>query len=97
VIVFGSYLDPKRERLGDLDVAIKLRRCSDDEEVQKTVEESRRNGRRFANVLEWAFWPQSEVYRFLKARSRVLSVQDARSLPEGLDPAPRVVYRMGLS
>jgi hypothetical protein len=76
LVVFGSYVDGL-ERPNDLDVHCQLvpRWRS---YVQRETEESRRanHERRFRNISQWAAWPKLEILRFLKSRSRDLSIQE---------------------
>lgn len=78
VLIFGSYLG-EGEKLGDIDLAIKI--------VPKEVDASKRqklftnrlidaknNGRHFGNIVEEVFWPQEEVLKYLKSRSRSISI-----------------------
>ena len=81
VVLFGSYLRPT-QRLSDLDVAIKLAPKETNSERQDLLEKQRiraaeDEGRVFGNLLVQLFWPQLEVRRFLKSRSRVISLHEA--------------------
>lgn len=96
VVVFGSYLTGK-EFLNDIDVAIKLvPRLEDREEFGKLSDErindAHMGGRIFSNITEMIAWPQTEVRRYLKARSRVISLHDT---DDGVLEAceSRVIYR----
>lgn len=78
VLVFGSYLGTN-ERLGDVDIAIKI--SSKELNSTKFAElakirssEAENNGRHFSNSLQKLFWPQEEVLRYLKSRSRSISI-----------------------
>ena len=73
--IFGSVSSGK-ERPNDVDIACKLVPRYDDEHLQMARESLRRASKRgrFANTLEWAYWPQMEVLRYLKNRSRSLSI-----------------------
>lgn len=67
IAIFGSVASGK-ERPNDVDIACKLvPRWDDDEELQMAHENLRRASKRgrFANTLEWAYWPQMEVLRYL--------------------------------
>jgi predicted nucleotidyltransferase len=82
VVVFGSYLDPDAARLSDVDLAIELAPRYEGEEFDRRYDERIQHalarGRRFSNIVEQAAWPQNEVRRFLKAGSRVISLEDTR-------------------
>ena len=76
LVVFGSFV-AGAERPNDVDVACSLKprwqRAAQDraEELRRAV-----CGRRFRNTWECVAWPKLEVLRFLKSRSRGLSVQE---------------------
>jgi predicted nucleotidyltransferase len=73
--IFGSVASG-RERPNDVDIACKLVPRYDDEELQTGLENLRRETKRgrFANTLEWAYWPQLEVLKYLKNHSKSLSI-----------------------
>jgi hypothetical protein len=76
VVVFGSYVRGV-DRPNDVDVACELRpRWAPDTQMAK--EQVRREIRagQFRNTTQWALWPKLEVFRFLKARTRGLSVHE---------------------
>ncbi|MEW6624887.1 MAG: nucleotidyltransferase domain-containing protein [Bacillota bacterium] len=80
VIVFGSYLSDK-ERLNDIDLAIKLESKEKDKKKRRQREQERisialKSGRVFGNFLQEVFWPMTEVKLFLKNRSRSISLHD---------------------
>jgi hypothetical protein len=77
--VFGSYLDLTRDRINDVDVAVELspRFPSRDAQVDyqlARVQDARDGGRAFSNISAEMFWPQLELYHFLRRRSRGLSL-----------------------
>lgn len=83
VVVYGSYLSG-RDRIGDVDVAIKLRPRLQAHQAQEALEnQARDRGPHFRNIVESICWPQIEVLRFLKARSPWLDVKSISDL-EGL-------------
>ncbi len=76
VVVFGSFV-AGAARPNDVDVACRL----DPRwrgEAQSEAEDRRRilSDRRFRNISESVVWPKLEVLRFLKSRSRGLSIQE---------------------
>jgi DNA-binding Lrp family transcriptional regulator len=76
IVVFGSYVRGS-ERPNDVDVACEL--CPRWESDRQRAEEQvrrRSRGMPFRNVLQWATWPRLEVYRYLRARSRGLSIHE---------------------
>lgn len=73
--VFGSYLGTN-ERLGDLDINLKLYRKETDGDrfVDAALRSADASGRHFSNYLERLFWPETKILLFLKQRSRVYSL-----------------------
>ena len=80
-VLFGSMLKPETERLSDVDLAVEVASKEADlgrarEQNYERVEELATQGHRFRNIVEqegcW-YW---EVFRFLKGRSRVISLAD---------------------
>jgi predicted nucleotidyltransferase len=96
-VVFGSYLSGA-ERLGDVDVAIRLIHREPDHEKHseansRRVAEEYRNGRRFSNIVEQLFWWNREAMLFLRNRKRGLSLHDYGSTKEILAATPhRVIF-----
>jgi predicted nucleotidyltransferase len=95
IVVFGSYLDPAADRLGDLDLAVStVRRDTDGERyVDKVLEYARTSGRNFSTFHERLFWPTRELWMILKNRSSVLSItdEDIRKLTDRFE----VAYAVG--
>jgi predicted nucleotidyltransferase len=64
LIVFGSYLDPTKDRLGDLDLAVKFRDllpdATPDQRMKKRLAYSRASGRQFRLNAELS-WPENEA------------------------------------
>ncbi|MGA8580271.1 MAG: nucleotidyltransferase domain-containing protein, partial [Bryobacteraceae bacterium] len=76
VVVFGSYVRGV-DRPSDVDVACELfARWRSDR--QRSEEQVRREARvePFRNMSEWAAWPKLEVFRFLRARARGISIHE---------------------
>lgn len=76
VVIFGSYVRGV-DRPSDVDVACELRpRWRPDR--QQAHEQVRRQTREapYRNLSEWASWPKLEVFRFLRARARGLSIHE---------------------
>jgi hypothetical protein len=85
LVVFGSYIRGV-ERPNDVDIGCELSpRCSG--EKQRQVEQARRDekGGRFRNISEWATWPRLEVLRYLRARSRGLSIHELEDWIRGTE------------
>ncbi len=95
IIVFGSYLDPAVDPLGDLDLAVSIvRRDTDGQRyVEKVLEYSTASGRSFSAFHDRLFWPARELRMILKNRSTAVSITDEniRELTERYE----VVYAVG--
>ena len=95
IVVFGSYLDPATERLGDLDLAVStVRRDTDGERyVDKVLEYARTSGRSFSAFHDRLFWPARELQMILKNRSPAISItnEDIRKLTNRFE----VAYAVG--
>ena len=85
VAVFGSVLE-RRERLGDVDVAVDLKsRVAFDEEhkwVELFQQHAYESGRSLSTWDEEIDWPRREVLLMLKSRKRSLSIQSWFSFVE---------------
>jgi len=95
VAVFGSYLGGG-EDLGDIDLAVGLAHKETDRDKQRELNsrhcwEAQARGRRFGTKLEMLYWPQTEVRRFLKARSGRFSFHYLEEL-SGLGCEYKVIY-----
>jgi DNA-binding MarR family transcriptional regulator len=77
LVVFGSYLDPTQEQLGDLDLAIQVvRRVHADEWSERCREYTARSGKHFARYIDKLFWPSRELIMHLKNRSSAINITD---------------------
>ena len=81
VALYGSMLRPEVERLSDVDLAVQLVAKEPDferlrEANAERVEQLAILGQRFSNFLEEQFCWFLETFRFLKGRSRVISLAD---------------------
>ena len=79
VVLFGSMLKPDVERLSDVDLAVEL--VSKEVDLDRArlknrqrAEELADQGRGFRNFLEWEACWYLESFRYLKGRSRVISL-----------------------
>jgi len=93
VIVFGSYLRGDVNRLGDVDVAVELEpkvnhRLRLRELNYRRVAESESKGHRFSGMLDREMWWQLETFRFLKSRSRSISLHDYGTKRQLVDEVP---------
>jgi predicted nucleotidyltransferase len=78
VIIFGSYLSGKN-KINDVDIAIELTpKYSDPDEFNTknniAIENAEKDGKFFSSTLDRLFWTNNEVWKFLKSRSRTLSL-----------------------
>lgn len=94
VVLFGSMLTDT-ERLGDVDIAIRLEPKGIDENAQEQWCAARRRaaegkGRNFYGIFDWAMWPTQEILLQLKARSTSLSLHDISEI----EKMPNVRYRV---
>lgn len=77
VIVFGSFLGTK-EKLGDLDVAVKCRDrdVNNRDHGETALAYAERSGRRFNTFIDRLYWANTELRQILKARKRTIKIQD---------------------
>lgn len=92
-VLFGSFLGDSAT-LGDIDIALTMRPAYEDKRRQEAAETEYREaatkaGRRFSNHVEYIFWPENEVKRFLRSRRRV-SLHDPRSDGAIIESGPHV-------
>lgn len=86
LIVFGSYLDKSRDRLGDLDVGFVMspRFASGTRESEaaetRSRERARRAHRTFGCFQDWIGWPEREFLLALKARTQGLSLHNYKGI-----------------
>jgi predicted nucleotidyltransferase len=92
IVVFGSYLDPATDPLGDLDLAIStVRRDTNGQRyVDNVLEYARASGRSFSAFHDRLLWPSRELRMILKSRSSAISItdEDVRKLTDRIE----VVY-----
>lgn len=80
VIIFGSYLG-QEDRLGDIDIAVEIIPKEQDTKKHSSLthqraNEAKQNGRNFNNMVEELFWAREEVKRYLRSRSRSISLHE---------------------
>lgn len=95
VVIFGSYLSGQ-ERIGDLDLAIRLDRRPQfanhwAEVVLARAESAERRGRHFQGYLDRLAWAEDEVKRLLRGGTRLLSLHDWSMEEPWLQNAPHQV------
>jgi DNA-binding PadR family transcriptional regulator len=98
LIVFGSYMDPSKEKLGDVDVAMDLDRkpglTPEDDEAQ--TRRDARAGKQFSSYFEQIAWQQIKIHKALKAGKRGLSLHSAQQDREILEKTPTKVFSFDL-
>jgi predicted nucleotidyltransferase len=95
MVVFGSYLDPAIDPLGDLDLAVSTvrRHTAGERYVDRVLEYARASGRSFSAFHDRLFWPARELPMILRNRSLAISItnEDIRKLTDPFE----VVYAVG--
>jgi len=81
VVLFGSVLCTNVDRVSDVDLAVEvLPKIADRERLaaknRRRVQSLLDSGHVFRNILDIHFYWYREVFRFLKSRSRVISLAD---------------------
>ena len=89
LVVFGSYLDPNMQHLGDLDLAVVFRSripdtISGGENTEILLSYARASGRRFNTFIDRLFWPQHEALLMLRNRSAAINItlENVRNLTD---------------
>ena len=77
-VLFGSYLS-SQDRINDIDLYVSIAPKEKDSEKQRlleqrSTEEALRQGRSLNTFIDQISWPWLEVLRYLKARSRSISL-----------------------
>jgi len=88
LVVFGSYLDPSADSLGDLDLAMSyVRRPGVD-----LFDYARASGRSFSGIGDEVMWPLRELMLAIKNRSTAINVtmEDVSQITDRFE----VVYRV---
>jgi predicted nucleotidyltransferase len=93
--LFGSYLS-SNEKLGDLDILVELLPKHSDRDKQQKLERLKikqaiEYGKNFSYFVQELFWPYEEVLRFLKNRSRSISLHS--KLDEGLNTDFKEIFK----
>lgn len=78
-VVFGSYLDPEVERLGDVDIGLALEwkeqdPSARDQLIRQYLQRAKEQGRTFPTFFAEISAPQVDIWRFLRSRSRTLKL-----------------------
>jgi len=100
VILFGSFQRQDKQHSGDIDIAVEFipKETVGTEAWNKLIHSrwdlASQQGRRFPNIVERYCWDEEEVRRFLKNRSRAISIHDlTREIPKmKIDPSTPFTY-----
>jgi len=89
VVVFGSYLDPEMQHLGDLDLAVVIRNRVPDISSTETLSAIRlryanASGRRFSTPFKRLSWPDDEALLILGNRTAAIHItlENVRTLTD---------------
>ena len=91
IVVFGSYLDPAVDPLGDLDLAVSTARRDTDGQryVDKVLEYARASGRSFSAFHDRLFWPPAAWAPRTTRSSPTCTTHRSAVFPEhGMMPEP---------
>lgn len=70
--VFGSYLSPEIDPLGDVDIELTYGRRITDQKA--LADYTRASGRSFNTYVDQLLWPQTELFLHLKKRSSFINI-----------------------
>ncbi|QOT19506.1 hypothetical protein [Paenarthrobacter sp. YJN-5] len=70
--VFGSYLDPEVDPVGDVDIELTYGRRITDQAALRAY--TRASGRSFNTYMDELMWPSQELFLYLKKRSAFISI-----------------------
>jgi hypothetical protein len=70
--VFGSYLSPEIDPIGDIDVELTYGRRITDRKA--LADYTRASGRSFGTYVDQVMWPQTELFLHLKKRSAFINI-----------------------
>jgi hypothetical protein len=89
LVVFGSYLDPDIQHLGDLDLSVAFHsripdRAGTDGRTKILLSYARASGRSFNTFLDQLFWPEHEALLMLRNRSAAINItlENVRTLTD---------------
>lgn len=94
VVVFGSFLGSK-DKLGDLDVAVKHRFKNPGENAADAADAyADKSGRQFSTIIDRFYWPEKELSQILKARKRTIVIQTWDCFLRMADANPDLPYKV---
>ena len=80
IILFGSYLDTSRERLGDLDLAVRLEPKEQDRKkhIKACARQADKESNRYLSFLDrHSYFSYAKVFKYLRNRSRGISLHSS--------------------
>ena len=101
VVLFGSMLRPEVDRVSDVDLAVEITPKDPNKDRayalnERHVQKLESVGVRFRGFLDRQCYWHQEVFRFLKGRSRVISLADLKAEGGFVMAAPhRILYANG--
>ena len=76
-VVFGSYVnEPGRDRIGDLDIAVRLVDRYPKEQMTRVRQRKYQEAPRHMDDISAMSWYREEVYRFIRNRSPYIQIMD---------------------
>ena len=96
IVIFGSYLNPENKDFGDIDIGIELEPRIKDKKVfelaeNEIISNAIENGKVFSNIIDELFYPQDLVFKYLKNKSRYISIHRMDQV-EGLNAIYNQVF-----
>ena len=96
VVLFGSMLDPARDPVGNVDLAVDIvPKDPDADPALQALDHARQaaeRGRSFSTMFERLAWPRTEVILHLRSRSPLLNIDPLVDQPAELGANYRVIY-----
>ena len=84
-VLFGSYINSNKEKIGDLDIAIYVDlKDKTKDEVEQNCERCRKvcsNGS-YVPLIEELFYGKIEVFKYIKDRKRILQLHDGTTIDD---------------
>lgn len=96
IVIFGSYLNPENKDFGDIDLGIELEPRIKDKKAfelaeNEIISNAIENGKVFSNIVDELFYPQNIVFKYLKNKSRYISIHRMDQV-EGLNAIYNQVF-----
>ena len=96
IVIFGSYLNPENKDFGDIDIGIELEPRIKDKKAfelaeNEIISNAIENGKVFSNIVDELFYPQDLVFKYLRNKSRYISIHRMDQV-EGLNAIYNQVF-----